>query len=430
MNSAAPEDQLGAVVRRRWELLRLRNEAVIRADAEIEEHNRILKSIVLEIDARQQAAIGRAEQHGQLATRARQEADRHDRQLATLEATIADLIDALVASARQRDEELDARLQQILQALGLLSRRVDDLEATSRSVSPALGRLRDVINNHADVLRQNQERLAGWAHLLNDLKRAVGDQSSHLYSVAASVDVLADEGIREPVDRRDSRTLPDKPDPNAIPDLPKSELDRLPDRVPVVMFASDPHDPDREPIRLDDYIREIQQEIRRAAQGERIDFHPAMAARATDLFEVLNRTQPHMLHITAHGTADGVVLTSPNGRPYPVAADALVQIIVTTTDRLAAVFFNVCDSYELATAAAQHVDVAIGMRGDIRGAAATLFSGRFYGAVASGRSVLNSFHQACAALRAHHHPEHAVPQLLSRRAVDPDKVVLVRPAPE
>jgi hypothetical protein len=132
-----------------------------------------------------------------------------------------------------------------------------------------------------------------------------------------------------------------------------------------------------------------------------------------------------MVQFSGHGTADGVLMMGPNDRSEPVAADRLIQMFRWTGENLRVVFFNICDSEEHARAAAQFVDAAIGMHGQMHDTPARAFAAYLYSGLAFGNSVKRAFHQACAAIG--DEPDSTRPQLFFRHGVDPHKVVLVRP---
>jgi hypothetical protein len=118
-------------------------------------------------------------------------------------------------------------------------------------------------------------------------------------------------------------------------------------------------------------------------------------------------------------------MMGPPNRSEPLAADRLIQMLKWSAEDLRIVFFNVCESESHARAAAQVVDVAIGMRGEMHDGPARTFAGALYSGLVFGCSVKKAFYQACAAIG--DDEDSRIPQLLFRAGTDPHEVVLVRP---
>jgi hypothetical protein len=192
------------------------------------------------------------------------------------------------------------------------------------------------------------------------------------------------------------------------------------------MFASGPED--HEKISLDHEMHDIQEQLAASRLGHLVQFELCPAARVTDLFDRLNRFVPRLVHFSGHGTAEGIVLSTPSNFPKVVAAGDLIGVIQSTLEVSPVILFNICDSAAFARQAAQSAEVAIGMAGPITDAAARTFTVRFYGGIASGRSVQTAYAQAVQALRSAGHPDADLPQLYFRPDVDPGKIWLVRPS--
>jgi hypothetical protein len=212
-------------------------------------------------------------------------------------------------------------------------------------------------------------------------------------------------------------------DEERSPELSAETLNKLPRKVTVLLFASEPRG--QPPVSLDAEIREITAKINEARFGELIDLQPWLAAHAFDVIPSLNQYRPHMVQFSGHGTPEGVLMMGPRNRSEPLAADRLMQMLKWTSDELRIAFFNICDSEAHARAAAEIFEASIGMRGQIKDMAARRFAAALYSGLAFGHSFQNSFQQACAAIG--HLPDSAAPQLFFRDGIDPHKVVLVRP---
>jgi hypothetical protein len=479
--------RLGPLFRERHRLREALNAAHTAANEKIARQNELVRNVVLTLSPRERAVVEQSaavEREGLALLRER---DRAAQDLTQLEVKIADLLDVFLTEARRRDSSVVDSMREIAVQMSVLARKLDGLakdeavngvrgqvensaavlhetriavtelrssmtkglselagatrqrSATTGSTdNDRLGRLADEIAGLARSVRRlesafesmrSSESMAGLDATLGDLCRAVDElraaalrQAGLLYSVAASVDVLSDEGQGDPVDRVDSASLPEEPGAEEPPT--QEQLAQVPDRTVALLFASSPKGA---PVDVTEEMREVQQELHHSTLGDRIDLVLSPATRITDLFELLNRHKPRLIHFSGHGTEDGIVLLTPQGRANPITAGALLEVVAATVDPLPLVFFNICQSAGFAEEAAQHVDAAIGMDGDIHGLAARVFARRLYNALASGRSLTAAFHQGIAALRGQHFPDHSIPLLFHRRGVNAGQVFLVRP---
>jgi hypothetical protein len=147
------------------------------------------------------------------------------------------------------------------------------------------------------------------------------------------------------------------------------------------------------------------------------------------LFQALNEHKPHIVHFSGHGSDnDELVFQSDDGSTKLVTQEAIVATMSTLNDNIRAVIFIACFSYAQAEAVTQHVDVAIGMRDSIRDDAARVFAAQFYAAIGFGRSIKQAFDQGVAALLLEGIPEDDIPVLFTHEGVDPEDIILVRPA--
>ncbi len=108
--------------------------------------------------------------------------------------------------------------------------------------------------------------------------------------------------------------------------------------------------------------------------------------------------------------------------------EAISAAIAAAADNIELIVFNACYSRGQAEAVAQHINAAIGMTTAIGDEAARVFSAQFYSALSFGKSVRRAFEQARAQLLLEGIREEDTPELYTRQGLDPDEMVLVRPA--
>lgn len=208
--------------------------------------------------------------------------------------------------------------------------------------------------------------------------------------------------------------------------LTKEFLSNLPEKIKVLVFAANPVDGD--PLRLDQEVRDIGEKIRMARYRDVVDLESRWAVRTEDLFQALNEVKPRIVHFSGHGSyAEKLFFEDDEGNSKPVSKEAITTFISIGADHVQVVFFNACYSQAQAEAAAQHVDVSIGMNAPISDEAARIFAAQFYSAIGFGCSVQRAFEQARTQLMLEDIPEDMIPELFTREGVDTDEVVLVRP---
>jgi hypothetical protein len=159
---------------------------------------------------------------------------------------------------------------------------------------------------------------------------------------------------------------------------------------------------DRDPHAAEE-IREIDQTIQSATYRDSFRRLPYPALRLSDIDRLLNRHQPHILHLSGHANAtEGLVLDDDTGHAAKIQCDQLVNLILSSVDndRLRLVFFSFCYSEACATAISAKVPYSAGVRGDIEVDSLLRFSQIFYQALASGRSVQGAFDNARESLNA------------------------------
>jgi hypothetical protein len=103
----------------------------------------------------------------------------------------------------------------------------------------------------------------------------------------------------------------------------------------------------------------------------------------------------------------------------------LKRLFTTLKDNVRLILLNACYSREQALALVEVIDCVIGMNDRISDEAAAIFAGSFYRALGFGRSVQNAFDQGLVALSMSNVPEEDTPELLVKKGIDPNQIVLV-----
>lgn len=202
-----------------------------------------------------------------------------------------------------------------------------------------------------------------------------------------------------------------------------------PAKLVVLMVSASPDTEQR--LRVDKEFRKIIDQVRASRYRDRIEFQQIQAATFGNLRSSLMEHQPHVLHISAHGTEDGALLFEAEGDGSRVVAKKnFIRLLGTLKDRLRLVFLNACHSQEIARDIPPAIDLAIGMSDAVGDAAAIRLSVAFYEALAFGRTVESAFDVALSDLDG---DDDEIPQLFPAAGQDPDRkrqstLVLADPA--
>ncbi|HVO70171.1 MAG TPA: CHAT domain-containing protein, partial [Aggregatilineaceae bacterium] len=199
----------------------------------------------------------------------------------------------------------------------------------------------------------------------------------------------------------------------------------LPQKITVLFLAANPKD--QEQLYLDEEIRAITEKIRASEYRDSVELISRWAVRPDDLLQALNEHRPHIIHISGHGSYDGIAFSDPSGNTQEITMDAIVQLFKVMSDNVRVVVFNTCCSRDQAEAVVKYVDVAIGMNAPIDDELARIFAAAFYSAIGFGHSVEKAFEQARVRLMMENRLAESIPELFSCEGIDPDEVILVRP---
>lgn len=191
-------------------------------------------------------------------------------------------------------------------------------------------------------------------------------------------------------------------------------------------MASNPSDTSH--LKLGEEARDINEMIRKSQHRDSIKFESRWATRPLDILQAINELNPDIVHFSGYGSEnDELALQNADGTCKLVKKEAIVQTIMTSSDKIRLVFFNACFSYGQAMAVVEHVEAAIGMNSSIGDTADCVFAAQFYSAIGFGLSLQKAFDQAKAALMLEDIPEEATPELYVKDGLDANDIILVRP---
>lgn len=179
-----------------------------------------------------------------------------------------------------------------------------------------------------------------------------------------------------------------------------------PERLRVAYLTANPRVTDVDPqsqtvvetrIRVDNEVRSVREEVRRAHYRDAIEIDHWPAATPTDILNVLNDQRPHVIHFSGHG-GQGLLEFDDGEVRHPigqlVTLEQLAAALAATAHPPKLVVLNACDALTGAEILLGSVSVVIATTRSITDLAATLFATKFYAAIAAGQPVRHALGQA------------------------------------
>lgn len=195
-------------------------------------------------------------------------------------------------------------------------------------------------------------------------------------------------------------------------------------RIRILVLASNPRSTER--LGIDREVRGIEERLRGAKHRDSIELVSRWAVRVDDLHQALLEVEPDVVHFSGHGTkGQEIILDLGEGDQKPVPKSALARLFKILKDRIRVVVLNACYSRPQAEAIAEHIDCTIGMSDRVPDEAAIEFSAAFYQGIAYGRSVQTAFDLGVSALELKGIHGADIPDILPRRGVAAEDLVLV-----
>lgn len=118
-----------------------------------------------------------------------------------------------------------------------------------------------------------------------------------------------------------------------------------------------------------------------------------------DLSRVIGRFEPDILHLSAHGTDNSIILSNDAERERPLSVEQFLSILDGVERKPRLIFVSACKSHDVAQKLSSVVEFAIGATGSISVAAAREAAVKFYELLAKGFPVGRAFNAAAAIVR-------------------------------
>jgi hypothetical protein len=156
-------------------------------------------------------------------------------------------------------------------------------------------------------------------------------------------------------------------------------------------------------LRIDEEIREIQQEIQLGRERDRIKIEIRSAVRPRDITRAMVDFRPHFVHFAGHGGGgeESFVGEDTTGKPVLIPVAALADAFKVFKADVRCVLVNACRTEHLARGLKSVLPGArvIGMRQEVGDRAAIEFSAGFYQGVGGGMEIDDAFSLGLAQMR-------------------------------
>ena len=152
-------------------------------------------------------------------------------------------------------------------------------------------------------------------------------------------------------------------------------------------------------LELEREITALQQRLLFEAQSGQVDLRILPQLSVHDLARAIDKYQPDILHVSAHGSKDSIVLSNVDERPRRLHVNQFIDILDGVEKKPRLIFVSACTSSDIAKRLVSAVEFSIGTVGSISVPAAREAAVKFYELLAKGYCVERAFVAARATVR-------------------------------
>jgi hypothetical protein len=147
-------------------------------------------------------------------------------------------------------------------------------------------------------------------------------------------------------------------------------------------------------------FREAEAKLRDGAP-KRYEWNVGLAVTVDEMMRLLHTHDPHILHLSAHGSDAGELgLLDETGGLHVVSPEAVIDLLCAVAHRRRVVVLHACWSDALAQRMQPHVDYTIGMNRPIHDKTAVAFAKGFYRSLGFGASLYAAQREGTAMIQA------------------------------
>lgn len=183
------------------------------------------------------------------------------------------------------------------------------------------------------------------------------------------------------------------------------------DQTNVLLVFANPVTTSR--LRLDSEAREIQQSLERSKHRDNIKLVPLHATTIKDLRRVLLEESFRVIHISGHGSRNGLLLANDRGGQYLVDPPTFVELF-RRYPSIECVLLNACYSTVQGRLLSTTVPFTIAMDTPITDEVAIAFSSGFYDALGAGRPIDFAFEEGIFSIKSEISPYAELPRLIRK----------------
>ena len=189
------------------------------------------------------------------------------------------------------------------------------------------------------------------------------------------------------------------------------------EKIRILFLSANPWNTSR--ILVDKEAREIFERLEEGPCRDKFELHKHAAIRPGDLYRLLMKYQPTIVHFSGHGSKNcRIILEGTHGRGKQVDPRGLVDLFRFSSQYVRLVLLNACFTSPQASALAGMIDYSIGISKAIGDRAGVAFAGGFYRALGFGKPIPEAFASAKAELRLTKTPRSKGIELFVRRGID------------
>jgi hypothetical protein len=199
------------------------------------------------------------------------------------------------------------------------------------------------------------------------------------------------------------------------------------EKIKVLLLAADPF---RAGARreLDEEMRAIGHALQRGPARHTVELVAHFARHVRDAQDALLRHQPQVVHFAAHGDGPAAIyLADEQGRRQAVDREALRGLLGIVREPVRIMVLDGADTLPTVQALSEVADYTIGTNRRAGGGTSSGFVDAFYGALATGCTVLAAFERGLRRLELEGNPGAAAPVRRIRRGVNLDATLVSGP---
>ena len=166
-------------------------------------------------------------------------------------------------------------------------------------------------------------------------------------------------------------------------------------------------------LRLETEEKKIREVLERSRSRDDFRFETRGAVTKQNLLQYLLSVQPHVLHISGHGSEDSALFFEDNeGYKEEIPIDKFSSFLSNFKEHIHCVFLNSCHSLSNVNDFNDDIPYIIGMKKEIPDDVAISFSSSFYASYFNGRPVMDSFKIALDMISLTSFDDELIPQIV------------------